>query len=200
MNTFLRIALPAYFLLFGTLVFAGISLRVWIKTGKSPLVLPRDDSAQALIGFYLKLVWAILGLYVIAYAFIPGSHEPLFPLPGLQHRLFAISGSLLMGFALIWTVIAQLQMKNAWRIGIDSDQPSPLVTHGLFSFSRNPVFLGMLGSLAGLLLATPNALTLMLLIVACILIQIQIRLEEEHLNHIHGRVYQQYRLSVRRFL
>jgi protein-S-isoprenylcysteine O-methyltransferase Ste14 len=89
-------------------------------------------------------------------------------------------------------------MKNSWRIGIDHDSKTELVTTGLFKYSRNPIFLGMLLSMVGLFFTTPNALTLIFLIVGYILIQIQIRLEEAYLEKDHGEVYKAYKKKVRR--
>jgi protein-S-isoprenylcysteine O-methyltransferase Ste14 len=100
----------------------------------------------------------------------------------------------------VWTVIAQGHMKNSWRIGIDNETKTELVTSGLFSVSRNPIFFGMTLSLAGLFLTTPNALTAIFLIVGHILIQIQIRLEEEFLTNQHGQKYLNYKQQVRRLI
>ncbi|WP_413614210.1 methyltransferase family protein [Flavobacterium sp. N2013] len=81
----------------------------------------------------------------------------------------------LLVVALIWTIIAQNQMKNSWRIGIDTETKTDLITSGLFKFSRNPIFLGIILSLVGLFLTTPNALTVLFLILGYVLIQIQIQ-------------------------
>jgi protein-S-isoprenylcysteine O-methyltransferase Ste14 len=91
-------------------------------------------------------------------------------------------------------------MKNSWRIGIDTDTKTELITNGLFSISRNPVFFGIVLSLSGLFLITPNALTLLLFILGYVLIQIQIRLEEEFLIKEHGQKYLEYKQKVRRLI
>ena len=103
-----------------------------------------------------------------------------------------------MFIALIWTIIAQYQMQDSWRICIDAEKKTELITNGLFLYSRNPIFLGMILSLLGLFLVTPNSFTLLFLILGYVLIQIQIRLEEEFLVGQHGETYKIYKSQVRR--
>jgi protein-S-isoprenylcysteine O-methyltransferase Ste14 len=105
-----------------------------------------------------------------------------------------------MMLSLVWTVIAQNDMRNSWRIGIDTDTKTELITTGLFKISRNPIFFGMILTLIGLFLATPNAFTALFFILGYVLIQIQIRLEEEFLSTQHGEPYQKYKQRVRRFI
>jgi protein-S-isoprenylcysteine O-methyltransferase Ste14 len=91
-------------------------------------------------------------------------------------------------------------MGNSWRIGIDEEKKTPLVQSGLFRFSRNPIFLGMIITLLGVFLTIPNALTLLFLSLGFVLIQIQVRLEEEFLTRTQGEGYAEYRRQVRRWL
>ena len=100
--------------------------------------------------------------------------------------------------ALIWTAVAQWLMGTSWRIGIDEVHKTELRTSGLFSLSRNPVFLGMLAALLGLFMLLPNALTLLCLVAGYLLLQIQIRLEEEALLRQHSITYENYKSRVRR--
>jgi protein-S-isoprenylcysteine O-methyltransferase Ste14 len=51
--------------------------------------------------------------------------------------------------------IAQYQMSNSWRIGIDEKNKTELVTKGIF-YSRNPIFLGMIISILGIFLILPT--------------------------------------------
>jgi protein-S-isoprenylcysteine O-methyltransferase Ste14 len=91
-------------------------------------------------------------------------------------------------------------MGESWRIGIDEERRTPLVRKGVFGLSRNPIFLGMMITLVGLFLVIPNAVTLLALVLGVVLIQIQVRLEEEFLSLAHGEAYAEYRRDVRRWL
>jgi protein-S-isoprenylcysteine O-methyltransferase Ste14 len=106
----------------------------------------------------------------------------------------------LLAASLLWVVAAQARMGSSWRIGIDKASRPPLVRHGVFAISRNPIFLGMRVGLLGLFLVMPNAFTLAILLLGEALIQIQVRLEEDHLASTFGRDYQAYRRAVRRWI
>ena len=100
----------------------------------------------------------------------------------------------------VWTTVAQHQMKNSWRMGIDPNTKTKLVKNGLFQFSRNPIFLGLIVSFLGLFLTTPNGITLILLIIGSLLIQIQTRLEEDFLSKQLKAEYTLYKQKTRRFI
>ena len=200
MDEILRLTLPIYFIIYFGLAFVLKSVIVARRIGKNPLVLPKDDSAFGLIGLYFKLTLVAMFLYVLAFAFFPAWHDNFLPIISIDNLTIKYIGLGLLAIALIWTIIAQAHMKNSWRIGIDTETKTELVTAGLFRLSRNPIFFGMILSLVGLFLTTPNALTGLFLILGYILIQIQIRLEEEFLTKEHGQNYLSYRQKVRRLI
>lgn len=200
MTEFLRITLPIYFIIYFGIAFVMKSIIVAKRIGKNPLVLPNDDSAYGLIGLYFKLTLIAIFMYVVAYAIFPACHEMFFPIEQLVSLTIQYIGLTMLFISLIWTVVAQGDMKNSWRIGIDKDTKTELVTTGLFSVTRNPIFFGMILSLVGLFLTSPNALTTLFLILGYVLIQIQIRLEEEFLTNEHGLIYFNYKQKVRRLI
>ena len=91
-------------------------------------------------------------------------------------------------------------MGPSWRVGIDRTNQTTLIRRGPFALSRNPIFLGMRVSLLGLFLVLPNAVTLSVLIAGEVLMQVQVRLEEQHLSQMHGQAYTEYCQQVRRWL
>lgn len=198
MELFIRIFLPIYFILFFGISFVAKTIIVARKIKKNPLVLPNDESAYALVGRYFKLCIAGIFIYVILFSFLPESYFISIDL--IDVDLLKFIGLTLMLMAIIWTVVAQNQMKNSWRIGIDNDMKTELITSGLFSVSRNPVFFGMIISLLGVFFVTPNSFSLLFLIISYVLIQIQIRLEEEYLYKQHGEEYLDYLMKVRRII
>ncbi len=80
MEQIIKIGLPIYFALFFGIAFVLKSLFVAKRIGKNPLVLPKDDSAYGLIGFYFKLTMTGLFCYAILYSFVPISGDYLLPI------------------------------------------------------------------------------------------------------------------------
>lgn len=200
MEQILRIFLPTYFIIYFGVAFVAKSIIVAKRIGKNPLVLPKDDTAHGLIGFYFKLTLIFMFAYVLLFSFLPILYDIFLPIRQLETLTIKFVGLGFLVFALIWTIIAQGHMKNSWRIGIDTETKTDLITTGLFKFSRNPIFFGMILSLVGLFLVTPNALTGLFLILGYVLIQIQIRLEEDFLIKEHGQDYLKYKNNVRRII
>jgi protein-S-isoprenylcysteine O-methyltransferase Ste14 len=91
-------------------------------------------------------------------------------------------------------------MGRAWRIGIDHASTPILAREGLFRWSRNPIFLGLRINLLGLFLTLPNATTLVIWLIGEALMQVQVRLEEEHLARTFGDTHADYRSTVRRWV
>lgn len=64
----------------------------------------------------------------------------------------------LAGFGL--AVLAQQTMGRSWRIGVDPNERTDLVTQGVFRYVRNPIFTGMIAAQAGTVLLAPTWLAL----------------------------------------
>ncbi|MEQ1929125.1 MAG: isoprenylcysteine carboxylmethyltransferase family protein [Parvularculaceae bacterium] len=94
---------------------------------------------------------------------------------------------------------AQIQMGASWRIGVPKEGPGALVAHGLFRWSRNPIFVGMIGTLIALFLWSPHIGTAAVLAATWTLVLIQVRIEEEALIEKHGAAYQEYSARVARW-
>lgn len=197
--------MTGYFLVVWLVVYFAVAFvlptyRVWKRTGVNPVTFGGSDNAHDYIGRIFKILMAALALIVFVFAFAPGIYNFLLPVAWLENRIVQFAGIGLLLLSLGWTVLAQIQMGNSWRIGIDEENKTALVRAGLFRFSRNPIFLGMIISLLGFFLTIPNALTLLLLVLGFVLIQIQVRLEEEFLSALQGEEYAAYRRQVRRWL
>lgn len=196
----LRYFLPVYLLVyFGTAFFLP-TYRIWRKTKSNPLVFGNSDDARDYIGRAFKVVMAAIVSVAAIYSFAPQFYEFLKPIKLLEKMETQIAGTALLIISLGWTILAQVQMGNSWRIGIDQKQKTDLVRTGVFGVSRNPIFLGMIITLIGLFFVLPNAVTLLIFVLGFVLIQIQVRLEEEFLTNAHETNYEKYRRAVRRWL
>ena len=199
-NETLQWYLPLFLLLYLLVVFVVPSYRVYKQTGINPVTFGKSDNAHDYIGLLMKLATGLLVAVVLLFSFWQQGYLYTAPFGYLDKNWVQVTGLVLMHVSLLWIIVAQQQMRNSWRIGIDEKNRTELVTRGIFSLSRNPVFLGMLVSLLGVFLVIPNSITLALLLVNYCLIQIQIRLEESFLIQQHGEAYRRYQNRVRRLV
>ncbi len=200
MNTLLKIFLPIYFLLFFGLAMFWRSYIAWKRTGINPYKLGNGDTVHDFVGRLFRLTLIVTALIVFVFSFLEKYYEWLSPITWMNSSMLMIIGIVLLVLALIWVLVAQLQMGDSWRIGIDEKSKSALVQHGLFSVSRNPIFLGMLVMLVGLLLILPTAATLTVSALGFVLIHVQVQLEEDFLAEKYGEDYRKYQMSVRRWI
>ena len=106
---------------------------------------------------------------------------------------------ILVGLAVM--VVGDRQFKAAETAISPFDQPSTLVRGGVFRVSRNPMYLGMVLTLAGeaMALGTPTPMVVPWIFAWLVSIRF-IRMEEAVLSEVFGADYEAYRESVRRWL
>lgn len=193
---FATLFFPAYMLV----SFIWPSIRTYKSTGINPFVFGNSESATDYVGRLFKINIALIPLTLVFLWIGNVAYDKLLPVIYLNTPTIQVLGIVFCVASFGWTVIAQWQMGNSWRIGIDEKNSTNLVTHGLFRFCRNPVFLGMLFTLAGFLMILPNAITLLAFCLGYVLIQVQIRTEEEFLLRQYGNLYLQYKSSTKRLI
>lgn len=110
-------------------------------------------------------------------------------------------GTAAMISGLVLCLAAQRAMGASWRIGVDPDERTSLVTTGLFGRVRNPIFTAMLLFAGGSTLVAPTPITVLGLATAAAGIVAQVLLiEEPHLRRQHGSAYDGYLSRTGRFL
>lgn len=201
MEAFLKIYLPVFLVGFIILVFVVPSVRVYRQTGINPFrFATKHDKAHDYIGASMKVFILLLLVAVFLYAFWERAYYYLAPFAYMNAKGLKITGLVLGHLSLLCIIIAQYNMRQSWRIGIDYENKTQLVTNGFFSLSRNPIYLSLLAGLVGMFLVLPNAITFAVLFAAYIVLHITMRLEEDFLQKQHGETYVRYKQKVRRLI
>lgn len=122
-------------------------------------------------------------------------------LPALDRRAPNMAGVVITVLAIAVTSLAQFNMGDSWRIGVDRREHTALVTDGFFGVARNPIFTGFVVIAAGLALMVPNVVAIAGLIAVVAAVQVTVRLvEEPYLEAAHGEDYLGYAARVGRFV
>jgi protein-S-isoprenylcysteine O-methyltransferase Ste14 len=141
-------------------------------------------------------VIALIILHGLNISNIPGFYR----INIFDHRVINYLGFALGTLGLLICVIAQIKMGNSWRVGIDQDQTTILVTTGIFRFVRNPTYTGLFFLSFGVWMIFPTMAFLLWVLIFYISIEFQVRLEEEFLTKTHGEKYTQYSQTTKRYI
>lgn len=196
----MKIFLIIYLVLFYGLVFLWRSYMTWRKTGVNPYRITKQNGLADFVARIYSFVSVGIIINVLLFSLGPPSwYIFLSPITWLELPLLRTIGTTLLILTLSWVLFSQVNMGNSWRIGIDTENETKLITHGVFRYSRNPIFLGMRVNLLSLFLILPNALSLVLWLLGDISIQMQVFLEEEHLQQAFGPDYKGYCATTPRY-
>ena len=189
-----------FLLFYFFLVFLLRSFLLWKKTKVNPITFNKEDNAHGYNGRVFAFIFMLELVIVSIYAFAPHWYKFLMPFWYLEYDILVYIGWALLFLSLVFVWLAQSDMRESWRIGIDEENKTELVTNGFFAISRNPIFLGIMIANVGLFFVLPNAFTLLIIALSTISINTQIRLEEEFLLKEFGEQYKQYQSKVNRWL
>lgn len=187
--------------LFAAFVLLGFGWRSWEqrrRTGSTGFrgISGRPGSAEWLggVGFVLALVGAVAAPALQLTGVVT-------PLPFLTAPWIQLVGVLVAILGIAATLLAQVDMGESWRIGVDDRERTDLVRTGVFGWVRNPVFTAMLVFASGLVLVTPNVVAVAAFAAMVASIEVQVRLvEEPYLLRAHGQDYRHYLGAVGRFV
>ncbi len=187
----------AFYVLYLALAFGLRTLIQLCRTGSTGFhgLGGRPGSAEwiAGVGFTVAL---LLGAAAPVLALL----EVVEPIAALDVSATHVAGLVLALAGIAATFYAQVAMGTSWRIGVDHEERTALVTTGPFALVRNPIFSAMLPTALGLTLLVPSWVALAGLAGLVIALELQVRVvEEPYLLQAHGGTYADYAARVGRF-
>ena len=189
----------AALILYGLFAVVAFGWRTWLqwrRTGDTGL---RMHAPPGTVQW-----WAKLGFIVALAAGVAAPLAGLLgldPVPALEKTLVQGLGAVVAVAGIAATAAAQWQMGASWRIGVDPDERTGLVTNGVFARVRNPIFTAMLLAAVGFALMVGNWVAIAGLLALIAALEVQVRaVEEPYLAATHGDAYRGYAATTGRFL
>lgn len=184
------------------IILWGFKRRLQIKTtGIDPEVLGKNKSPlQIYFGKFIKLLMVFMVLLIAAHSTGFQYYAAFSHFPPLDKFPVDLIGFLIGLCGLGICAIAQKTMGNSWRVGIDEEKETDLITTGIFTYIRNPTYSGLFLLLMGTWLIWPTWTIGMFSIIFFFFIEMQVRCEEEYLLKSHGAEYRKYLSQTNRYL
>ena len=152
-----------------------------------------------IFAFTALLAWMV---EILLYAF--HSAFRIFPWPLatllIDSPVAKLIGVILISIGCVLFVMAYVSFGDSWRVGFDVQSPGALVTTGVFSFSRNPIYLFLNLWFIGTFLINGRLFFLILAILAVVVQHWQILQEETFLTDLYGQPYRNYLSRTGRYV
>jgi protein-S-isoprenylcysteine O-methyltransferase Ste14 len=170
----------------------------WRRTGSTGVRgLDRNAGAVERFAGVLFVLSLVMGGAAAPLALL----DVLEPIAVLDGSVGHVIGVVLAAGGIFLTFFAQLAMGDAWRIGVDSEERTDLVTDGPFELVRNPIYSAMIPTALGLALMVPSVVAVVGLIALLVALELQVRVvEEPYLARTHGDAFADYAARVGRFV
>jgi protein-S-isoprenylcysteine O-methyltransferase Ste14 len=158
--------------------------RIRKRIGKSANLKPRTPKE--------KLLWAGWTLMILGWFFqpllIPNAQLPVSFLTPLTLTLGI--ALVILGYAA--TLWCYTSMGDTWRIGVNRNEKTSLVTRGPYRVIRHPIYGFQIVMLAGAALLLPTIFSLLILAIHFVCVQAKAADEESYLLSVHGETYRDY--------
>jgi protein-S-isoprenylcysteine O-methyltransferase Ste14 len=177
---------------------------LYLKDGINPFVLGKGKS------FFNKFIVLLFfaGLLIWSYEILATSLNLNFHIISVEiiHNITVVKEILyiigmiliLVGFTIF--LLSIIAFGKSWRVGIDKEKPGKLISHGVFSITRNPIFIYIDFYFIGTALIYTTPFFIITSMVVIIGIHYQIIQEEKFLMNYYGEEYLAYKNRVRRYL
>jgi len=172
----------------GALIYwGGVAIharRIRKRTGKSANLKPRTPKEKFL---WLGWTFMILG-WLLQPIFISGSDLPA----KFLNPLTLIAGIALTFLGYACTLWCYAIMGDTWRIGVNRNEKTSLITRGPYNVIRHPIYGFQIVMLAGATLLLPTLFSIVIMVVHFICVQAKADDEESYLLGVHGETYRAY--------
>jgi protein-S-isoprenylcysteine O-methyltransferase Ste14 len=187
---------------FLTLV-VGRTMHLLIRRKVNPITL--DLVRKGKTGLMEVLLFAGVNLWAVAVVFCALSLErPPFAWTCSVRLVDALPAKLLgvtvIICAFVIFVLALSALGDSWRLGIDENHPGLLVTTGIYSYSRNPIYLFFNLYFLGTFLINGSPFFLIMTVLVALNLHYQILQEERFLASAHGAAYEAYHARTARYI
>ena len=155
---------------------------------------------QKYFGILEKVMTSSIVLIIIVHVFFKDVVSVTKYIGFLDTQTIKITGFILGILGLIICRIAQVTIGKSWRVGIDENAKPGLITNGIYAYIRNPTYTGLYLLCAGVWLINPTFLYSYWILAFFIMMEFQVRCEEEYLELQYGKEYLDYCQKTKRYI
>lgn len=151
-------------------------------------------------GILEKVMTVSIVLIIIIHVFFKNDVGATDSIDFLDNQPFKIIGFGMGSLGLSICRVAQVTMGKSWRVGIDENAKPGLITNGIYQYMRNPTYTGLYVLCIGVWMINSTFLYSYWILAFFIMMEFQVRCEEEYLESQYGKAYLDYCKQTKRYI
>ncbi len=155
---------------------------------------------QKYFSFLEKTMTISIVLIILSHIFFYGYNVLTSPMININSLMPNLIGFITGLAGLSLCRLAQVTIGKSWRVGIDESAKPGLVTIGIYNYIRNPTYTGLYFLCAGIWIINPTVLYSFWILAFVIMMEFQVRCEEEYLENQYGSAYLEYFRRSKRYI
>lgn len=189
------------------------ALACWAVLGLSRAILFRARGLRVIVIDRQRTLWqmlvdALAVTCLLTWAYEVVAHAWPFPAyagPAILGHVLLNSiviksvGVVLLSASVLLYAVALYYLGESWRLGIDRNAPGPLVTDGIYRWTRHPIYLAFDLLFTGTFLVSGRLVFLLLALVWMPVMHLIMLREERFLSELYGDAYRDYCTRVGRY-
>ena len=185
----------AILIVYAALFFTCLTWKIastWSMIGYCPITLLKSSKRTARVislAMYLGISFYPLAMILSTWL---GTIPFFAPVAVFQRKPIHFVGGALLGLATGLFAMSLRALGASWRIGIDPESKSPLITHGIYGVVRHPIYVSMVLMMIGGFLTYASvfsAVAVAMVIPAVHMVAVR---EERFLHEKLGQLYAEY--------
>jgi len=155
---------------------------------------------QKYFGMLEKIMTILIVLIIIIHVFFKDCYTLTDYIKTLDNLKIKALGLFTGMIGLAICRIAQVTIGKSWRVGIDEQARPGLITNGIYKYIRNPTYSGLYLLVIGVWLINPTILYSYWILIFFLMMEFQVRCEEEYLETQYGNDYSVYCKKTKRYI
>ena len=171
------------------------------ETGiEANVIFKAKNPIQKYFGFLESLMTKSIVIIILLHFLIPKNYLITTRFFGDENIGFKLFGLFFILLGTIICRISQTTIGKSWRVGIDINTKPGLITNGIYSKIRNPTYTGLYILCMGIFIILPTMLISHWILSFFLMMEFQVRCEEEYLEQQYGTDYKNYYKNTKRYL
>lgn len=158
---------------------------------------PAEETVWKIPGFRWVIVWGVVLIIIISHILFPSFHLHVFSDASGPFSTLQLGGVILAIIGLIVAIVARKTLADNWSSNVDIKKNHKLITKGVYSVVRHPIYTGIIAMGIGSVMVDPTIPDILFFLIMIGYLNFKKNTEEKLLSKHFSKDYASYKKKTK---